>query len=72
LHCLPLELIAVGGNADKNALAKLEKQTEHLKQGVILNGVELDEMEKMIGEIPGKRTVIRRFIKKVISFQYLF
>ncbi|WP_165836049.1 hypothetical protein [Marinifilum breve] len=69
-----LALLTVRANrswssADKNALAKLEKQTQHLKQGVILNGVELDEMEKMIGEIPGERSLIRRFIKKVISFQ---
>ncbi len=57
-------------DADKNALQKLSGLTQNVKQAVLLNGVELNEMEKVIGEIPGKRSFIRRVFKQVISFQF--
>lgn len=41
-------------------------ETSKQKPLVLLNGVELQEMEGLIGEIPRKRSVIRRFVKKII------
>jgi len=40
-------------------------ETSKQKPLVLLNGVELQEMEDLIGEIPRKRSVFRRFIKKM-------
>lgn len=56
--------------SDKNALQKISDLTQNLKQGVLLNGVELSEMEKVIGEIPGNRSLVRCFFKSIISFQF--
>lgn len=69
-----LALLTVRANrawnaADKDSLEKLSELTQNLKQGVLLNGVEISEMEKVIGELPGKRSLIRRFIKRLFSFQ---
>jgi uncharacterized protein involved in exopolysaccharide biosynthesis len=56
--------------ADKDSLKKLAELTQELKQGILLNGVELDEMEKVIGEIPGKRSWFRRFFKNLVSLRF--
>jgi len=36
----------------------------------ILNGVELYHMESILGEIPKKRSRIRRILKKIIKLQF--
>lgn len=36
----------------------------------ILNGVELDVVEEVLGELPKKRSSMRRFIKRIISFKF--
>lgn len=57
-------------DADKDSLKKLAELTQDLKQGILLNGVELGEMEKVIGEIPGKRSWFRSFFKSLVSLQF--
>lgn len=36
----------------------------------ILNGVEIEEIETVLGSLPKKRSVFRRFIKKLINLQF--
>ena len=38
--------------------------------GVVLNGTSLDEIEKVLGEIPMRRTNTRRFLKRLLRFQF--
>lgn len=37
---------------------------------VILNGTSLDEIEKVLGEIPKRRTKARRFLKRMLRLQF--
>lgn len=70
LGLLTIRANRVWTDADKDALKKLAELTHELKQAVLLNGVELDEMEKVIGEIPGKRSKFRRGFKKLLSLRF--
>jgi polysaccharide biosynthesis transport protein len=49
--------------ADKNALKDISEYTPDNKPQVLLNGVELMEMETVIGDLPKKRSWIRRTMK---------
>ncbi len=55
--------------ADDNVL-NLYKEISNNKIISILNGVELYLMETILGEIPRKRSRLRRIIKKIINFQF--
>ncbi len=55
---------------DNNTLKDLLKITNKNKPSIILNGVDLDEIEKDLGDIPGKRGFIRIFLKKLLLFQF--
>jgi hypothetical protein len=46
---------------------RLLEQTE---TEVLVNGVEIDVLESIIGEIPKKRSFFRRMIKRIIKFQF--
>lgn len=52
--------------ADRIAIERLMKANPK-KFKVILNGVSLDEMEEVIGEIPKKRSRIRKWIKRAMN-----
>jgi uncharacterized protein involved in exopolysaccharide biosynthesis/LysM repeat protein len=56
-------------NADQEALDTLSK---HLSQPAIflLNGVEIPVVETVLGELPKKRSIITRLLKKLIRFQF--
>jgi hypothetical protein len=56
--------------SDANALKDvLELTTENHPQ-IILNGVDLQEMEAVIGDLPRKRTLIRRIVKNILRLQF--
>ncbi|MEM8508070.1 MAG: hypothetical protein AAF717_09590 [Bacteroidota bacterium] len=58
------------GEADKNALTLFNEATTGPEPKIILNGVKVLEMETVVGDIPKKRSLIRRWIKKVVQFRF--
>ena len=56
--------------ADKNALALFNEATTGPEPTIILNGVKVLEMETVLGDLPKKRSLIRRWIKKVVQFRF--
>ena len=55
--------------ADTRAIESLEKATGH-KPYLVLNGIEIEHTEAILGEIPKKRSFVRTFIKKVLMLQF--
>ncbi|MDT0605792.1 GumC family protein [Croceitalea rosinachiae] len=58
------------GEADKNALTLFNEATTGPEPSIILNGVKVLEMETVVGDIPKKRSIIRRWIKQVVQFRF--
>ncbi|UOY08110.1 hypothetical protein L0P88_06030 [Muricauda sp. SCSIO 64092] len=58
------------GDADKNALALFNEATTGPEPTIILNGVKVLEMETVLGELPKKRSLIRRWVKKIVQFRF--
>ncbi len=58
------------GDADKNALMLFNEATTGPEPTIILNGVKVLEMETVLGELPKKRSIIRKWIKKVVQFRF--
>jgi polysaccharide biosynthesis transport protein len=56
--------------ADTNILDEIMAITDPLKPRIILNGVALEEMESVVGELPRKRSWLRRTIKKILTRQF--
>ena len=56
--------------ADKNALALFNEATTGPEPSVILNGVKVQEMETVVGDLPKKRSLIRRWIKQIVQFRF--
>ena len=56
--------------ADKNALALFNEATTGPEPTIILNGVKVLEMETVVGDLPKKRSLIRRWVKKVVQFRF--
>jgi uncharacterized protein involved in exopolysaccharide biosynthesis len=59
----------VWSTADQGALENLSKITSR-PPIFVLNGVEMEVIESILGELPKKRSVFRRIIKKVFQFQF--
>ncbi len=57
-------------DADKNALKTFREIAPEPEPSVILNGVELLEMESVLGDLPRRRTWLRRFIKNLIRLRF--
>jgi uncharacterized protein involved in exopolysaccharide biosynthesis len=55
--------------ADSGALKMLSDTLSSSLLG-ILNGVEIEEIETVLGTLPKKRSLFRRFVKNLISFQF--
>ncbi len=55
--------------ADRNIFAGIKDSLKNPALG-ILNGVNMDVLESAIGEVPRKRSFIRRFIKKLVKMNY--
>lgn len=56
--------------ADAYALDDILESTKGKKPQVILNGVELEEMETVLGDLPKKRSWIRRTLKNILKLQF--
>ncbi len=52
---------------DKNAIEYLKSEVSEKFIGSILNNVELENLEMFYGEIPKKRSFIRKFLKKIAT-----
>jgi uncharacterized protein involved in exopolysaccharide biosynthesis len=59
----------VWSTADQGALENLSKITS-CPPSFVLNGVEMEVIESILGELPKKRSVFRRIIKKLFQFQF--
>ena len=55
--------------ADQGALDTIKKITS-CPPVMLLNGVEIEVVESILGEIPKKRSFLRRALKKVYRFQF--
>ena len=55
--------------ADQGALDNISKVTNHAPQ-FLLNGVELDVIESVLGDLPKNRGRLRKFLKNLIRFQF--
>ncbi|MBT8186870.1 MAG: hypothetical protein HKP38_09255 [Croceitalea sp.] len=58
------------GEADKNALALFNEATTGPEPSIILNGVKVLEMETVVGDLPKKRSFIRRWVKQIVQFRF--
>ncbi len=56
--------------ADGNALDLFNQATTGPEPTIILNGVKVLEMETIVGELPKKRSFIRRWIKRLIQLRF--
>lgn len=56
--------------ADSNALKDIEIVSEGKQSQIILNGVELNEMESVLGDLPKKRSWFRRGIKNILRLRF--
>ena len=56
-------------DADNGVLETLKKITK-CEPVALLNGVELNVVETVLGELPKKRSFLRRLAKKIIQFQF--
>jgi len=68
-----LSLLVVRSNrnwtkADNNALTII-KESNSKEPMVVLNGVDIDTLNEVLGEIPKRRSRIRRIIKKLLTMQ---
>lgn len=57
-------------DADRNALQLFKDATTGPEPTVILNGVKVQEMETVVGDLPKKRSFIRRWIKQLVQFRF--
>jgi succinoglycan biosynthesis transport protein ExoP len=55
--------------ADENLLDNIKELTASKLQFVI-NGVEIEEVEALLGELPKQRSKARRRIKNILRFQF--
>jgi uncharacterized protein involved in exopolysaccharide biosynthesis len=55
--------------ADANILAEVLEVTNSIKPKVLLNGVAIEEMETILGDLPRKRSRFRRLVKSLITHQ---
>ena len=56
--------------ADENILAEILAVTDPVKPRILLNGVALIEMETIVGDLPRKRSLIRRLFKRILTRQF--
>lgn len=57
-------------DADKNALETFREIAPEPEPSIILNGVELQEMESVLGDLPRRRTWVRRFFKNIVRLRF--
>ena len=59
----------IWSNADKGVLEIVKKNTSQ-EPVILLNGVELQAIESVLGDLPKKRNWLRRIVKKIIRLQF--
>lgn len=59
----------VWSNSDESAISNLRDVCAS-KINLIVNGVSINEIESILGELPKKRTKFRKKIKKIFKFQF--
>jgi hypothetical protein len=57
--------------ADANILAEILAVTDPVKPKVLLNRVAVEEMESVVGDLPRKRSWLRKLVKRIITRQFL-
>ena len=57
-------------DADESAIHNL-REVCGSKLNIIANGVHLNEIESLLGDLPKKRTKVRRKLKSIFNFQFL-
>ncbi|RNC89635.1 MAG: hypothetical protein ED555_09210 [Allomuricauda sp.] len=58
------------GEADINALELFNEATTGPEPTIILNGVKVLEMETVLGDLPKKRSLLRKWVKQVVQFRF--
>lgn len=56
--------------ADQNSLKDILEYTGENKPQILLNGVAMEEMENVLGDLPKQRSFIRRIIKNMVRLQF--
>ena len=56
--------------ADRNALQLFKEATTGPEPSIILNGVKVLEMESVLGELPKKRSRLRRWFKRLVQMRF--
>ncbi|MFZ4739607.1 MAG: GumC family protein [Bacteroidales bacterium] len=59
----------VWNKADKKAIAKFIETTSKMPE-LILNGVDIYQLENILGELPKIRSKFRKLVKKIITFNF--
>ncbi|SDX08011.1 hypothetical protein SAMN05444411_10343 [Lutibacter oricola] len=59
----------VWSNADESAISNLREDCAS-KLNIIVNGVNINEIESLLGDLPKKRTKFRKKIKSIFKFQF--
>ena len=57
-------------DADESAISNLREACGP-KLNIIVNGVKLNEIESVLGDLPKKRTKFRKKLKSIFKFQFL-
>lgn len=57
-------------NSDKYALKDVIEATKENEPQIILNGVKVEEMENVLGDLPRKRSFFRKLIKNTLRFHF--
>ena len=68
-HIFLLSAERVWSEADSRALGLFTKLVS-VPPMVILNHVEIDRLEAIVGELPKQRTVVRKVVKRVVTFNF--
>lgn len=56
--------------SDKRMLKDIQSVSPENSPKMLLNGVDMDEMEKVLGDLPAKRSPVRRKIKNMAKFHF--
>lgn len=57
-------------DADKNALSLFKTTTSGPEATIILNGVKINEMETVVGDLPKNRSIIRKWVKQIVQLRF--
>jgi len=70
LFCYVIRADRAWERADQNMLGIIRKVAGNSPVGFILNAVKQDHLTDFIGQIPKKRSRLRRFIKRIVLFRF--